>query len=942
MNVNALTSLGMRKTLNVRGTVGGVDCDILLDSGASMSVIREDKVPGDLKLKKAGFSFLRVANGSQMTILGKQFGKVRIGNSEAMVELHVTRNMSHDCIIGVDGLYALGAVLDFYKGKVYINSVGTGKPNFRDQLGSKNYGQQVSDLVLKFGDLFDGMKPGAAQGIEHRIKTKAHSPIVSPMSRIPLQCQRALEKDVLEMLEKGVVRKSESPYRFPVVIVKKKDGSNRICIDYRELNNVTIRDQHPLPRIDDLLDRLNGAKKFCTLDLASAYWQVPLAEADREKTAFSVHGLGHFEFNVMPFGLTNAPSTQQAFMQNVFTGLAGVEVLLDDILIYGRNEDEVVQRLEGVFQRLRERNLKLKHSKCTFMCDRVKYLGHIISSDGVSLDPEKVRAIKDQPVPKCLKDLRVFLGMASYCRRFLKDFASISSPLYEALKGSRLDWSGELQKSFERIKDMLCSPPVLASPDLMMDYRLYTDASDVGMGACLTQMQGGLERVIAYGSKKFDERQRRLYAVIEKEAAAIVWAIDHFRSYLTGSKFRVLTDHAPLRWLFSKNDVKGRLARWQCTLIQEEGLEGIDYLRGVQNGVADGLSRNIAVLNFQDFAEKQVADATFSEMRGLSQDETGVWRWKGRCFIPVEFRRRLIEFFHNQGHFGINRTVEVISQQFCWPGCRKEVEEFVKSCSQCIQKCKPVSRPKSMARPLFPFQRLFMDFAGPFQRSRRGNRYFLVIQDDFSKYLKIFPFRECSSENVIEALRTVFVEEGVPKEIVSDNGTHFTARNVARYLNDQGVRHIRSPPYHPQSVGLAERAIKTVKDHLRCMPGDLEFALSEIQKGYNMTIHAITGYAPFEIARGRVVRMDPGFVPAYRGAGKQSSIDWTLVSSREQENERELIDIWPGDHIWVYEKNGKWKNGRLIEMEGTRVARVAVDGEDERRVSRDWIKKREI
>ena len=283
-----------------------VACQFLLDSGASVSVVKEGLLR--CKLRRTDFSGLTSANGGLLDVVGVVDVWVEMYGLRRKIMMYVVRNLNQNCILGIDALKAFKMKMNFEEGSVSISGIEMAP---------------VKKLLDEYSELFDGMTPGAVEGMEHTIRTRRHSPIVVPMRRVPLAYQEELVQDMKKMLEKGVIRPSQSPYRFPIVVVKKKDGTNRMCIDFRELNKVTIRDQHPLPRIDDLMDKLHGARKFCTLDLASAYWQVPLSERDKHKTAFSVPGLGHFEFNVMPFGLTNAPSTQQALMEKVLIANRG-------------------------------------------------------------------------------------------------------------------------------------------------------------------------------------------------------------------------------------------------------------------------------------------------------------------------------------------------------------------------------------------------------------------------------------------------------------------------------------------------------------------------------------------------------------------------------------------------------------------------------------------
>ena len=431
--------------------------------------------------------------------------------------------------------------------------------------------------------------------VVHYIDTEDHRPIRIPPRRVDPEKREVIEKEVTKMLAAGVIRNSNSPWSSPVVLVKKPDGSTRFCIDYRKLNAATRKNSYPLPRIDDHLDALRGNSWFCTLDLASGYWQIQMHEADKEKTAFASH-MGLYEFNVMPFGLTNAPATFQALMEEVLGDLTRTACLLylDDIIVYGRTFEEVYANLQKVMAQLRKYNLKLKAKKCSLFRRSVKFLGHVVTEEGIACNPETVQAVRDLARPKDKTGVRSILGLGNYYRRFIKDYCLLTHPL-QLLTHLDVDfkWTEEHEVSLQRLKDALSTAPVLGYPNMAKGetFIVDTDASDYQIGGVLSQVQDGKERVIMYASKGFHGSQLR-WCTTRRELWAIVHMVTKvFRHYLTGRTYTVRTDHASLTWIdsFPKNS-NDAICRW-IFYLYEVGTMKVIYRPGKKHGNADALSR---------------------------------------------------------------------------------------------------------------------------------------------------------------------------------------------------------------------------------------------------------------------------------------------------------------------------------------------------------------
>jgi hypothetical protein len=452
---------------------------------------------------------------------------------------------------------------------------------------------EVKKLLLEYQDIF--LAPGGELGrttlVQHTIDTGDHPPIKQPPRRTAWVHRETMETEIKNMLESGVIEPSNSPWASPVVLVKKKDGSTRFCIDYREINKVTKRDAYPLPRLDDSIESMGGAKWFSTLDLASGYWQVGMDPKDQEKTAF-VTRQGLFHFKVMPFGLTNAPATFERLMEMVLRGLQWThcQVYLDDVIVFGQTFEEALANLRLVFERFRVAHLIMKPKKCELFRKSVSFLGHIVSEEGVSCDPAKIEVIKDWKHPRDLHEVRQFLGFATYYRAFVPHFSTIASPLTALTrKLQAFNWTDECERSFRRLKSALMSSPILAYPQAGLTFILDTDASDSGIGAVLSQVHNGNERVVAYASKSLSRAERN-YCTTFKELLAVVKFCKHFKHYLYGSPTIVRTDHASLTWLRNFKNPEGMLARWIATLENMSILD-ITHRPGVRHVNADVLSR---------------------------------------------------------------------------------------------------------------------------------------------------------------------------------------------------------------------------------------------------------------------------------------------------------------------------------------------------------------
>lgn len=595
-------------SLVIDGEVNSVRCKILIDTGATRSVIRNGIIKSGLYTGRC-FSII-TATGEKVMALGEIIASFKFG--EVVYEQNVlVADIVEECIIGMDFLISHRAKLDIYERTLGLGAqqilmepkqglYSQGLYSQEDDLNFPKISscltaseiQRVQQFIKEFHHILickQGLN-GRTHEVEHQINTGNAVPIRQRPRRLPLAQEEEVEKMIQTMKKEDVIEESCSPWSSPVVLVQKKDGTKRFCVDYRMLNSVTKKDSYPLPRIDDTLDVLSGSTWFSTLDLKSGYWQVGLANGAKEKTAFSA-GAGLWQFKVLPFGLCNAPATFERLMERVLKGILFKTCLvyLDDIIVFGPSFDEHLIRLKEVLTRLKQAGLQLNPKKCQLFQSRVEYLGHIVSSAGIETDPKKIDAVKTWPTPSNKRELRSFLGLCTYYRRFVKNFADIACNLHVLTEKNRqFQWTTENETSFQELKTRLCEAPVLAYPIPGELFILDTDASNDGIGGILSQRINQDEKVLAYYSRKFNKAERN-YCVTRRELLAMVETMKHFGKYLIGKRFLIRTDHAALKWLTNFKNPEGQIARWLERLQSFEFV--IEHRKGLKHGNADALSR---------------------------------------------------------------------------------------------------------------------------------------------------------------------------------------------------------------------------------------------------------------------------------------------------------------------------------------------------------------
>lgn len=535
--------------------------------------------------------------------------KAKINLEEEYIEINNNKiKFLHTCPYKTEEIHTLEAtdISGNYADKLYRNDM-----NNEERISLKLILEENSDIFYQ-----EGQQLSHTHEIRHGIITQTDRPIYTKIYRYPKIHEEEISRQISEMLDQNIIKESNSPYNSPIWIVPKKlDNSGkqkfRIVVDYRKLNEITVSDKFPIPNIENILDKLGKANYFSTLDLAKGFHQILIEDDDQRKTAFSTP-FGHYEFLRMPFGLKNAPSTFQRLINSVLREYINkiCVVYLDDILIFSTSIEEHIDSIKKIFAKLREHNLKLQIDKCNFFCKETDYLGHTLTSDGIKPNSTRIESIQKLKLPTTQKQIKSFLGITGYYRKFVKDYAKIAYNLTKYLKkNSKVNINdSQYIDAFEKLKNILTNPPILKYPDWSKDFKLTTDASDYALGAVLSQN----EHPIAYASRTLNDHEKN-YSTTEKELLAIVWAVGYFRPYIYGKQFELATDHQPLVWLHTKTkgkDINPRLQRWLLKLGEYNFK--INYIKGKENKVADFMSRidnTIGeILAIENLQEIEIAD----------------------------------------------------------------------------------------------------------------------------------------------------------------------------------------------------------------------------------------------------------------------------------------------------------------------------------------------
>lgn len=831
---------------------------------------------------------------------------------------------------------------------------------------------RIEKLILSMKQIYavNPSNPGV------QTKTKMHVtlqdgtiPIKLPPYRTSPVISDEIYKNLVQLLKDKLIEKSTSPWSFPVVVVKKGDGSYRFCVDYSKLTEKTIKDAYPLPRIDDTLDHLRDAVYFTVCDASSGFWQIPVAEDDKEKLAFTTT-FGTYQWNVMPFGFTNAPAIFQRAIQETLDGELFIRCLvyIDDICIYSKTFEDHLNDIQIVFSKLIKFNWKLKLKKCQFAQTKIQYLGHIISHNQIEVHPKNVEKVKMMKRPTNVKELQAFLGSVNYYRRFIPNLSELTQPLLLNLRGKReiFIWNQEQDDAYVEILKKLCEEPVLIMPDYSEQFILQTDASSVGYGGRLAQEVDGILRPIAYFSGAFTKHERDKWNHWQKEALAVIKGIKRFDHYLQPKRFKLITDNESITTLINPSRAiqTQMITRWGV-FLQSYDYELI-HRPGKSLYIEDALSRsvNFYALQTEDIKKEQNSDIRtqilihrvrkepYPEIDKVEKrilDEINFPNNKlkfliendvllaledkkhslKRVVIPESLEKSVLKMYHNppnSGHLSVEKFYDKIKKHVWFPNLFDKVVNFKKDCIVCQKNQKFNNRNDSL-HPIVatrPFELIQMDHCGPFPTTEKGNNYVLTIVDHFSRKRWFIPTKTTNAKEVSEALFTHIIGPfEVPTTILTDQGAAFTSTLLSEVTKFSNITPKFALTEQHDTVGSVERSNQVMEEIIRKYVNkdnqqDWDEYLSIAAHAINKSKSSSHGYSPDFLVFGREPR-NPFLVEEKRDIDLSTMVEETtkkIVKATKKANE--LLADYRNRMIATVSKKSKkntdFNEGNLVYM----------------------------
>lgn len=947
-----------RPPITAEVVIDGASIKMEVDSGASRTIMSEDtykKLWHSPPTLKSTDIKLVTWTRDPLRVLGATHVHVQLGNKEAQCELLVVCGKG-PCLLGRNWFEALGLEIT---GICWTDL-------------------EVGNFVHQFPDLFKETL-GEYKGPPITLHVRADATPRYLKSRpVPFPLKHQVEEELRRMIDCGIltpVRHSE--WATPLRLVKKDDGSLRICGDYRSTVNPAIEvDTYPLPAAVESFVKLSGGRVFSKLDLKLAYLQLKVDDETSKLLTLNTP-LGLMKMNRLAFGVNAAPGIFQRVMSNALAGLEGVACLLDDVAVSGRNAKEHNERLVTVLKKLNDLGFHLNAQKCVFATNAIHFLGHMIDAEGLHPSPLKVKEIKEKPTPSNKEALRAFLGLYNFYEKFIPGKSTILEPLYRLLEAKRPWCWGEAENNaFVRAKELLSSDLTLVNYELERELLLICDSSSYGVGAIIAHvMDDGTERPVMMASRTLQPHERR-YGQIDKEALSIIFGLNKFHEFLAGRKFCIITDHKPLLGLFNPmkpipDQISPRMLRWALKLSAYQ--YEIKYRPGKSLGNADALSRwtmhtagadveepvrEVLLLNDQPegwhldaskIARETKKDTLLQKVlfyvlhgwprangdnslqpfwtrREALSHSKGCLLWCNRVVVPASLQSDVLKLLHAP-HAGIVQTKAYARGYVWWPGMDQQIEMHVAECERCqAVRNNPPRDPQTWIISGKPWSRVHVDFAGPFQ-----GKTFLVLIDSYSKWFEAEIMPSMASEAVIACLRRIFASQGLPDVLVTDNGRNFTSKEFNTFLQNNGIKHLYSPPYHPASNGQIERAIQTFKNKLKRMANESCPWSEKLPKAlYSLRTvpNSCTNKTPAEMLNGRRYRTA---VSSLHPETAPTEADEQLEAAAQRTPARAFVVDQPV-LARMYGPGEKWQRAIVEMVEGPSAYLVRTgDGELHRR-----------
>ena len=921
-------------------SVGGVELEMLVDSGATNNIVDEETWE-QLKAKRikckseaapVDRKLYAYASNKPLPVKGRFTCEVVVGQGKAQAEFLVIKGKGVP-LLGKDTAMKLGVL----KIGVDIATVVETK--------------QI--LQQKFPEVFGGIGKLKSKQVTLHIDP-AVKPVAQPLRRIPFNLQDKVERKVQELLDCDIIEEVDGPTPWvnPVVIIPKADGDIRLCIDMRRANEAIIRGRYPIPTVDELLHNMNGSKVFSKLDLKWGYHQLELSPESCQITTFVTHK-GLYRYKRLLFGVSSASEQYQHEISTALAGIEGVNNISDDIIVHGPDQTTHDQRLHKTMQRLRQHGLTLNVDKCLFNVDRLVFMGILLSEKGIGPTEERVRALQETREPTTVSEVRSFLGLANYSSRFIPHFATLSEPLRQLTrKDVPFHFGAEQKAAFESLKQSMAEAGTLAYFDKNAPSKVIADASPVGLGAVLVQSQDGAWVPICYASRSLTECERK-YSQTEKEALALVWACERFHAYIYGMRFDLVTDHKPLEVIYGpRSKPSARIERWVIRL-QPYNFR-IVYAPG-QSNIADPLSRLLSrnkATSYEHGAEEYVrfaaisatpaalttreveeASAVDEELIALREAvKTGRFEkckayspaagelcvigqlvLRGtRIVLPSKLRSQAIALAH-EGHLGIVGTKQNLRSKVWWPCMDKAAEKFCKSCYGCqlVTRPDPPEPLRSTTLPEGPWQDLAIDLLGPLP----SGHSILVVVDYYSRYYEYAIMTSTTTVKVIDNLEEIFSRHGLPTTIKSDNGPQFRSEEFREYCKQNGIVHLKTTPKWPQANGEVERQNSSLMKRIRIAQAerlDWKKELRRYVTKYRGIDHATTGKSPAELLfnrkiKGKLPELHADYRPDLEIRDRDAEVKAKTEAHADKFMNARPSDVQVGDQVLVrQEKKDKF------------------------------------